>query len=168
MEKSREIKLSILQGVVSILLSTLIVTRIISDVAEYEFEIYQYVIIYTVSVLATLFIVTIIMMFVTSLEAFLIMLIDKKFSLRNLLLVNYSFFGKCILASSVLIYILYEDFNSTICQIAVLVTALLVALFIFLNYYSLVKVAIVNKKAAKAITTVMLIIMAVFNTATLI
>lgn len=91
MGKSREIKLSILQGVVSILLSTLIVTRIISDVAEYEFEIYQYVIIYTVSVLATLFIVTIIMMFVTSLEAFLIILIDKKFSLRNLLLVNYSF-----------------------------------------------------------------------------
>lgn len=163
MNKTKSVKWSVFIGIVSILTATLIVTKIVSDVAEYKFSTYQYIIMYLISVMSSIFIVTVLMVIITSIEALLIMIIDKKFNLRNLLLINYSFFGKCILTSAVLIYILDKCSNKIVGIVSVLATYILICLFVILNYFNLVNIAIVNKKAAKMITVIVMLILIFFN-----
>lgn len=158
MNKKKSVKRSIIIGIVSILISTMFMTKLVSNVAEFEFTMYQYVITYLIAVISSLFIVTTLMMIITSIEAFFIMIIDKRFSLRNLLLINYSFFGKCILTSSILIYVLDRFSNKIVGIVSILITYVLVGVFIVLNYFNLVNIAVVNKKAAKMITVIAMLI----------
>lgn len=153
----------LLEGILAIFLAAFLLTLVISGISEYEFTVSQYAIVYSISVLTSMMMVTMLLFIITCIEALIIMLIDKKFNMRNLLFVNYNFFGKNILLSALLVLIILNVDHSMIKTVSILIAYLIAVLFIGCYYFDITKVAFVNKNAGKVLVSMIGILAVVCN-----
>ena len=115
-------KCVLVEGVLSIFLAALLLTFVISDISESEFGVSQYVMVYLISVLMSTTLTTLLLFIITCIESLIIMIVDRKFNMRNLLFANYNFFGKNILLSSMLLLAVVHFDSELVKRVFVLVT----------------------------------------------
>ena len=100
-------------------------------------------------------------------ESLIIMIIDKKFNMRNLLFVNYNFFGKNILLSALLAMVVMNFENMVVQTVATALLYIIAVLLIAGYYLNIVNVASVNKKAGRVLISIIGALIVVFNGAVL-
>lgn len=152
------------EGVLSILTAALFLTLVIANVSEYDLTLRHYVLAYCLSALASVVLATILLLIVTCIESFLIMTIDKRFILQNLLISNLSYFGKNILLSAGFILMHFYVESKVVVTVAMVVAFAIAAILIVDYYVNLVNVARVHKKAAN-ILVVILSVLAILSNA---
>lgn len=166
--KAKTAKRVFLEGVLAIFLAALLLTFVISSISEYDFDISQYAIVYLISVLTSMTMVTMLLFIITCIESLVIMMIDKKFNMRNLLFVNYNFFGKNILLSSLLVLVIINFDNATVKMTAIIVTYVIAVLLMAGYYFNIVRVASVNKNAGRVLISIIGVLVVAINGAALI
>lgn len=165
--KNKSAKRVLLEGVLAIFLAALLLTLLVSEISEYEFDVFQYAMVYVISVVASMMMVTLLLFIITCVESLIIMIIDKKFNMRNLLFVNYNFFGKNILLSALLAMVVM-NFENMVVQTVATVFLYIIAVLLIAGYYlNIVNVASVNKKAGRVLISIIGALIVVFNGAVL-
>ncbi len=151
------------EGVLSILAAALFLTLVIANVSEYDLSFRHYVVAYCLSALASVVLATILLLIVTCIESFLIMTIDKRFVMQNLLISNLSYFGKNILLSACFILMHFYVESKVVVTLA-MVVAFGIAAFLMVDYYmNLVRVARVHKKAANLLVAILSVLAILSN-----
>lgn len=165
--KNKSAKRVLLEGVLAIFLAALLLTVLVSEISEYEFDVFQYAMVYVISVVASMMMVTLLLFIITCVESLIIMIIDKKFNMRNLLFVNYNFFGKNILLSALLAMVVMNFENMVVQTVATALLYIIAVLLIAGYYLNIVNVASVNKKAGRVLISIIGALIVVFNGAVL-
>lgn len=145
-------EIKIYHGIIPIFISAVFLTRVIFQLADVSFGMREYILSYIFSVVSALFLSAMLLFVITSLSALIIMLINKVFNMQQLFMVNYNYYGKCILLNSIFVY-LFLNFEESWFMYIWNVGYYLIILFLLYRYYvNLVKFAYVNKWAAKILT----------------
>lgn len=165
--KNKSAKRVLLEGVLAIFLAALLLTLLVSEISEYKFDVFQYAMVYVISVVASMMMVTLLLFIITCVESLIIMIIDKKFNMRNLLFVNYNFFGKNILLSALLAMVVMNFENMVVQTVATVLLYIIAVLLIAGYYLNIVNVASVNKKAGRVLISIIGALIVVFNGAVL-
>lgn len=149
--------IKLLIGVVSLLFSMIFITGMVLSLLDGSYNSRQYIVTYIFSSVIGIMVATMLLFMVTCISSLVIMIVNTRFSMRNLFCVVYSYYGKSILLNSILLYVYYLGKGGNT-GITITVYLLLTLIFLVQYYRDTIKCASVQKAAAMLLLGVTLLV----------